>query len=146
MTHSDVPPIVLSVDNVQRLIGRAPYHQWLALRVLRVDEQGIDLEAHWREEWIVNVDRRYTHGGVLAALVDLAGDWALFCRTGRGVPTIDMRVDYHRVAGPGNLTAQGRIVKYGRRFSVAEAKVFDERGELVASGRGTYLTASSQED
>lgn len=141
MTNPDPSSIDLSIENVQRLISRAPYHQWLALEVLRVDEQGIDLKARWREDWIVNIERRYTHGGVLAALVDLAGDWSLVSKTGRGVPTIDMRVDYHRVAMPGDLKAEGRIIKLGRQFSVAEAKIFDNQGALVASGRGTYLTA-----
>jgi len=61
------------------------------LQVLAVSDDGIELKAKWREEWVVNIERRYTHGGVLAALVDLAADWALVKKTGRGVPTIDMR-------------------------------------------------------
>ena len=62
-------------------------------------------------------------------------------KTGRGVPTIDLRVDYHRAAMPGVLTVRGEIVHFGKQFSVAEAKVFDKEGRLLASGRGTYLTA-----
>jgi uncharacterized protein (TIGR00369 family) len=42
---------------------------------------------------------------------------------------------------PGDLIARGKIVKLGRQFSVAEASIFDEKGTLLASGRGTYLTA-----
>ena len=80
-------------------------------------------------------------GGVLAALVDLTADWALVSKMGRPAPTIDMRVDYHRAAMPGDLTAKGRIVKYGSQFSVCEAQIFDKDGQLVASGRGTYFTA-----
>ncbi len=85
----------LTLEGVQALISRAPYHQWLGLKVVAVHEDGIELTATWREEWVVNPERRYTHGGVLAALIDLAADWALVRRTGRGVPTIDMRIDYH---------------------------------------------------
>ena len=59
-------------SGVQRAHARAPYHQWLGLKVVAVDDDGIELKATWREEWVVNPDRRYTHGGVLAALVDLA--------------------------------------------------------------------------
>jgi uncharacterized protein (TIGR00369 family) len=62
-------------------------------------------------------------------------------QTGRGVPTIDMRVDYHAAAMPGDLIARGKVVKSGRQFSTAEAQVFDAEGKLVASGRGTYFTA-----
>jgi acyl-coenzyme A thioesterase PaaI-like protein len=36
---------------------------------------------------VVSVERRFTHGGILAALIDLAADWALVWQTGRGVPT-----------------------------------------------------------
>ncbi len=131
----------LSADQVQRLISRGPYHQWLGIKVLAVHDDGIDIKATWREEWVVNPERRYTHGGVVAALIDLAADWALVGHTGRGVPTVDMRVDYHAAAMPGDLTARGRVVKFGRQFSTAEAQVFDGDGKLLASGRGTYFTA-----
>jgi len=90
---------------------------------------------------VVNPQARYTHGGILATLVDVAADFALVKHTGRGVPTIDMRVDYHAPAMPGDLIARGKIVKLGRQFSVAEASIFDEKGTLLASGRGTYFTA-----
>ena len=126
---------------VEAMITKGPFHQWLGVRVQKVDEEGIELTATWREEWVVNPERRYTHGGILAALVDLTADWALVCHTGRGVPTVDMRVDYHRVAMPGDLTGKGRIVKLGSQFSVAEASIYDKEGKLLASGRGVYLTA-----
>jgi uncharacterized protein (TIGR00369 family) len=131
----------LTTEQVEQLLSRGPFHQWLGVKVLKVEADGIELKATWREEWVVNPDRRYTHGGILAALVDVAADWAMVTRTRRGVPTIDMRVDYHAAAMPGDLIARGRIIKWGNQFSVAEAQVFDESGKLLASGRGTYLTA-----
>jgi len=132
---------VLTADEVQALIARGPFHQWLGLMVLRVGAGEIEIRATWREEWVVNPDRRYTHGGILAALVDLTADWALVSKTGRGVPTIDMRIDYHRAALPGDLTARGKLVKWGSQYAVSEAQVFDQDGVLVASGRGVYSTA-----
>lgn len=131
----------MSVERVQQLISRGPYHQWLGIKVLAIHDDGIEIKATWREEWIVNPERRYTHGGILAALIDLAADWALVKHTGRGVPTIDMRIDYHAAAMPGDLVARGKIIKSGRQFSTAEGQVFDSEGGLLASGRGTYFTA-----
>src|SRR5260370_22556212 len=61
----------LTAERVQELISRAPYHRWLGLKVVAVHEDGIELTATWREEWVVNPERRYTHGGVLAGLVHL---------------------------------------------------------------------------
>ena len=131
----------IAIEKVQQLITRGPFHRWLGLQVLKVEQDLIEVRATWREEWIVNPDKRYTHGGILAALVDLAADWALFSRTGRGVPTLDMRIDYHRAALPGDLTARGRVIKWGSQFSVAEGQVLDKDGALLASGRGLYFTA-----
>ena len=131
----------MTPEQVDQLLRRGPFHQWLGVKVLKVEADGIELKATWREEWVVNPDRRYTHGGILAALVDVAADWAMVTRTRRGVPTIDMRVDYHSPAFPGDLTLRGKVVRMGSQFSCAEAQIFDAQGKLLASGRGTYFTA-----
>jgi uncharacterized protein (TIGR00369 family) len=123
------------------MIMRAPYHQWLGLKVNAVLDDGIELTATWREEWVVNPERRYTHGGVLAALIDLAADWAMIKKLGRPVPTIDLRVDFHSPALPGDLSCRGKIVKVGSQFSSSESFIFDVSGKLLASGRGTYFSA-----
>jgi uncharacterized protein (TIGR00369 family) len=130
-----------TLEHIQAVITRAPFHQWLGLTVLAVGDDSVEIKATWREEWVVNVERRYTHGGILAALIDLAADFALIKQTGRGVPTIDMRIDYHRAAMPGDLIARGKVVRAGSQFSTAEAEIFDLDGKLIASGRGTYFTA-----
>ncbi|MEQ7918664.1 PaaI family thioesterase [Xanthomonas sp. WHRI 1810A] len=135
MTDNTLP----TAEEIQARLLKAPYHQWLGLHVLDVGEGTIELSATWREEWVVNVEGGYTHGGILAALVDLTADWALVSRTGKGVPTIDLRVDYHRPA-KGDLRASGKVIRFGKQFSVAEAQLFDTEGNLVASGRGVYST------
>jgi uncharacterized protein (TIGR00369 family) len=131
----------LSIEKLQQLITRGPFNRWLAFTVLKTDDDGIEVKAAWREEWVVNPERRYTHGGILAAIVDVAADYALAARLGRPVPTIDVRVDYHKAAMPGDLTARARVVRMGSQYSTAEASVYDQEGALVASGRGTYYTA-----
>ena|SRR5579885_2254837 len=131
----------LTVEKVQAMITRGPYHQWLGLKVTALHDDGIELTATWREEWVVNPERRYTHGGVLAALVDLTADWAMVSKLGRPAPTVDLRVDYHNAAMPGDLTCRGKIVRLGSQFSTSEAQILDGGGKLLASGRGTYFTA-----
>lgn len=140
--NTPAPAALPTAEQVQAMIVRGPFHQWLGLQVLAVREGEIEIRATWREEWVVNPERRYTHGGILAALVDLAADWALVSKTGRGVPTIDMRVDYHRAAMPGDLTVKGKVIRFGSSVSVSEAQVYDQAGALLASGRGVYSTAA----
>ena len=132
----------VTIERLQQLITRGPFNKWLNFTVLKIDDEGIEIRAAWREEWIVNPERRYTHGGILAAIVDVAADYAIAAKLGRPVPTIDCRVDYHKAAMPGDLVAKARIVRMGSQYSTAEASVYDTEGALVASGRGTYFTAS----
>jgi uncharacterized protein (TIGR00369 family) len=131
----------IALDQLQQLITRGPYNRWLGFTVLKAGADGIEIRAAWREEWVVNPERRYTHGGILAAIVDVAADYAIAAQLGRPVPTIDLRVDYHKAAMPGDLTAKASIVRAGSQYSTAEAYVYDGAGALVASGRGTYYTA-----
>jgi uncharacterized protein (TIGR00369 family) len=129
-------------EKLQSLITRGPFNQWLDFTILKSDEEGLELRAKWREEWVVNPDRKYTHGGILAAIVDTAADYAIAAELGRPVPTIDLRVDYHKAAMPGDVTAKARVIRIGSQYSTAEAYVYDKEGTLVASGRGTYFTAA----
>lgn len=135
----------MTLEEAQALVERGPYLRWLGLKVVSVAEDAVEVRATWREDWVANPSLMQTHGGILAALIDFAADFALVQRLGRLVPTIDLRVDYHRLAKPGDLTAKGRVVKFGRQFSVCEAAIYDAAGELVASGRGTYLSAPPPE-
>jgi uncharacterized protein (TIGR00369 family) len=128
---------------VQELILTRPFHQWLGLEVLALTDDSIELKAKWREEWVVNPQGSWTHGGILAALVDLTADWAMIRKLGRPAPTVDMRVDYHSAAKKGDLTCKGQIVRMGSQFSCAEASIHDADGKLIASGRGTYSTTPS---
>ncbi len=128
----------LTKEQVEALLLRGPFHQWLGLTVDAVGEGTITLKAKWRPEWVVNAERGYTHGGILATLIDLTADWALVSKTGRGVPTVDLRVDYHRAAMQGDLTCVGKVIKFGGQICVSEAQIFDDAGKLLASGRGVY--------
>src|SRR5262249_41377377 len=110
--------------------------------VVALYDDGIELKATWREEWGVNPDRRYTHGGGLSTLIDLGGDWGMVKKNGRGGPTINLHVDQYALALPRGLTTRRQNARMGSQFSTAEAQVFDAQGKLIASGRGTYLTAA----
>jgi len=132
----------MTLEQVQERITRGPFNRWLDFTVTKLDEEGLEVKAGWREEWIVNPDRRYTHGGILSAIIDVAADYAIAAKIGRPVPTIDLRIDFHKAAMPGDLTAKARVVRLGGQYSTAEASVYGEDGELVASGRGTYFTAA----
>jgi uncharacterized protein (TIGR00369 family) len=129
-----------SFEALAAKVTNSPFHTWLGVHLIRCNSDSIEIGMPWREEFVSDPAARYTHGGIVAALIDLAADYAIAARIGRGVPTVDMRVDFHKAAMPGPLTATARIIKLGGTLATAGAEVFDGNGALIASGRGLYLT------
>jgi len=118
----------------------SPYQRWLGIELVRAEPGTVELRLPFREEFLRADGSDWYHGGVLAALIDIAGDYALATRVGGGLPTVDLRIDWLKPSRRGDLIAIGRAVKVGRTVCFAVAEVRDEHGELVAIGRGTYAT------
>lgn len=138
-----MPANVVDAATLSEMIVSPPLHRWLGLRLVELTEDHVDIAMPWREEIVADPKARYTHGGILATLIDLTADYAIAAKLGRGVPTIDMRVDYHKAAMPGEeLIARGRVIRMGRTIASAEATIRKADGTLIASGRGVYMTAS----
>lgn len=134
-----------TVGDVQAIIDRSAFLSWLGLKVLSLGEDTIEVEASWRPEWVANPVVGQTQGGIHAALIDFAANLAMINKIGGPVLTIDLRVDYHRVAKKGNLIARGKVIKFGRTIGTSEAQIFDGEGRLIASGRGSFQTTQTSE-
>ncbi len=111
-------------------------------RVERIDaeRQELVLHAPVRPEFHRGAEAGRWHGGALASIVDSAAVFALVAVTGRGAPTVNLRVDYLKPA-VGDLTVVGRLRRIGRTVGVTDVEVFDADGGLVALGRATLSTA-----
>ncbi len=140
-----MPDNVLGAAEIEARMRRAPFNAWMDFRVLALDEDGIEIGLTWREDMMGNPMAKIAHGGVLATIIDVTADFAIAAKLGRPTPTVDLRIDYHRPAAPGDLRARAQVIRLGGTVAVAEAEVFDMSGKLVASGRGTYLTAAPAE-
>ena len=139
-----MPENVISAEKLNDRLVANPFNAWMGLEIVELTEETIEIGLKWREEMISNPTARVTHGGILGALIDVAADFMIGAKVGTPVPTVDLRVDYHRAAAPGDLKAIGRIVRLGSTNSVAEAHVYDADGRLIASGRGVYFTAAAK--
>lgn len=128
-----------SID-IPALNTQAPFHRLLGLTVTQVRPGEVEVVLPYADRLLAGTTAPYIHGGAIAALIDVAGNFAIIAATGRDIPTIDLRVDYLRPARGGALRAVGRAVKVGRRLGVADVEVFDEAGQTVALGRGLFST------
>ena len=120
--------------------SHSPFMRFLRLEIIRAEKGLVEIRLPYREEFLRHDGSDWLHGGVISALADIAGDYAVITETASGVPTIDMRVDYLRPARRGDLTALGKTVRVGRTVSVADIEIRDSAGTLVAVGRACYAS------
>jgi uncharacterized protein (TIGR00369 family) len=135
-----MPQNVLTAAELDARLRQAPFNAWMELHVVHLTEEFVDIGLAWKPE-MANARMEVAHGGIIGALIDTAADYAIAAKLGRPAPTVDLRIDYHGPAGAGALRARARVVRLGGTLAVAEAEAFDAEGRMVASGRGTYLTA-----
>ena len=128
----------MTLEDLNRTLLVAPFHRWLNLRMVKADTEHILIEMPWRDERVPKPTLPAMHGGILAPLIDLTGFYTVLASGNMCKSTADLRVDYHRAASRQTLLAEGRLVKAGRSLSVADVRIHDEAGTLVASGRGAY--------
>lgn len=119
-----------------------PFHHVLRPEPMDADAESgtVRIKLPFRHELARAKGDRAFHGGVIAALIDLAGHAAVAVKIGRMAPTIDLRIDYMRPAEGDALIAHAKLLKAGRSVARVDVDVRDENGRTVALGRGTFST------
>ena len=94
--------------------------------------------ARWQYNPIGSV-----HGGVLSTLLDTAAGCAVHTTlpVGRAYTSLDLSVKFLRAVtvATGPITALGTVVTAGRRTALAEARLTDSTGRLLAHATSTCL-------
>jgi uncharacterized protein (TIGR00369 family) len=123
-------------------LAAPPFHQWLKPELRNIDPAPgrVTIALPLRAEFRRDPDRPEIHGGIIAALIDIAGHAAITAQLGHGVPTVDLRIDYLRMAAGSELVATAEPIKIGRTLGTVDIRVADDQGQLVAVGRGVFST------
>ncbi|WP_087689679.1 PaaI family thioesterase [Pandoraea sp. PE-S2R-1] len=135
-------PATLSAEQVQQAFDKSTFIAWLGMRVTGIDHdaQTLDVEIPFQNAFERGSGTRQWHGGPLAAVIDTVGDFAVGMLVGRGLPTVNFRVDYLRPAIDTDLRAVARVRRLGKSIGVADVDLFNSQGGLVAIGRASYAT------
>jgi uncharacterized protein (TIGR00369 family) len=130
----------LDQNQIEAMLKQSPFISFLGLTVigLDADKQEIVMRSPMRPEFEREPGTKQWHGGPIASIIDTVGDYVLVTFVGRGLPTINFRVDYFRPAINTALISTGRVRRLGRTVGVADVDVHDEKGALIAIGRATY--------
>ena len=131
-----------------------PYHELLGLKVSKFDFESAEITLLIKNELLGNVSRGFLHGGVTASVLDSIGGLVAigdFIANNKDkssnylknsinhMGTIDIRVDY-LLPGEGKMfTANGKVIRAGKRVTVCRMEMLNDKNECIALGTGTYL-------
>ena len=82
------------------------------------------------------------HGSVYFKLIDDASYFAAQAHVKDGyLLTVSMNLNFTRPVTRGRIVCKGKLVHKGRRLLVSEAEIKDAEGNLLAAGRGTFMSS-----
>ena len=126
--------------------GEIPYPpvaDTVGLRTFEIDDTGTVVvtleprEFHYNPLGIV-------HGGIIAMLLDTVAGCAVHATlpAGVGYASLDLTTKFLRPVSirTGIVRAEGRVTNAGARISLAEARLTDEGGRLLATAISTCMT------
>src|SRR2546427_8490667 len=132
-----------SID-ISALNEDSPFHRLLGLTVTGVTPGEVEVVMPSPDRLLANTTSPYVHGGAIATLIDVAGNFAVIAAIDRDIPTIDLRVDYLRPVRKGALRAVGRTVKVAGRWASPAGKALKEAGKTWPTAGGPFGTAETQ--
>ena len=132
-----------SLAGLQAEIDRCPFHEFLGLQAIYSDAGESIIRLPFHRRLGLAEDSHVFHGGVTAALVDIAAHAAVAIGIGGVAPTIDLRIDYLRTAQGEHLEALASVLRSGGSVACVDVAVRDPNKEIVVRGRGTYYVGKS---
>lgn len=133
------------LDQVRETLEALPHFRELGLEVSEFERGRCTLRIDPSPRLIGNPDTGALHGGVITTLLDSAGGVAAFSviRRGQTVATLDLRIDYLRMAAPGPAI-YGRAECYRLTRSVAFIRgvAFCDERKPVASFAADFAVGS----
>ncbi len=119
----------------------APIAELLGITPISVEPgvvvfQGTPSLAHYNPSGVV-------HGGYAATLLDTAVGCAIhtLLPAGKGYTTLELKVNYIRAMTDqtGPVRAEGKVVNLGGQVGIAEGRITDANGKLIAFATTTCL-------
>ena len=127
-----------------------PFNKMLGLRIESMDPKAPKLAFYMRPELVGNSRRGILHGGVISAVLDATGGFAIMLALAKepkpgeklsfpNMGTIDLRVDYLRPGRGKHFVSTAKVVRLGNRIAVAHMELTNDEGELISTGAAAYV-------
>ncbi|HPD77767.1 MAG TPA: thioesterase family protein [Spirochaetota bacterium] len=134
--------------------SKMPFNVYLGIKVKELSLENAIIEIDSREELYGNYVQKILHGGVISAVIDLAGGiiaqtHAIHSMKGVSIAelisrfskmsTLNIRVDYLRPGSGKKFRCISYVIRAGNKIAVTRMEMFNDSDNLIATGTGTYL-------
>lgn len=135
---------------------RISFNRVLGVRVESFDSTAARISFEMRPEFVGHYLYGRLHGGVISAVLDSAGGFALMCAIAEKfraddtaqvmqrfarMGTIDLRVDFLRQGIGRRFEASARTTRLGGRIGSVQCALEDENGGLIATSSAAYVVS-----
>ncbi|MGR6806675.1 thioesterase family protein [Sphaerotilus natans] len=135
---------------------RLSFNQLLGLKVDALDPAAPRLRFDMRPELVGHYLHGRLHGGVISAVLDATGGFALTLAIAHRHPlentaqilhrfgrmgTIDLRVDYLRQGLGQHFIASAEVTRLGGRVASTLMRMHNDEGLLIATGAASYIVS-----
>jgi len=129
----------MTFEKLKLFLNEIPFNAHVGLRLVRLYKDGVTIECRLRPELMNGAG--VLHGGVTAALADVAVGMALARHLGRprAATTVEMKINDLRPVVHGKVTARAHLVKVGARLCCGRVEICDAEKRPVAAALITYM-------
>lgn len=124
------------IDDIRASFEESPFFSHIGFEIINFQEDKIILKLPIKEQ-LLNVNRTL-HGGVHATMLDQVLGMMTRVTTKTRCATINLNVNYLMATTNGDLFATAKVLQKGYRIVTAEGELFDEQGNILAKGVGTF--------
>lgn len=128
--------VTKTIDEVRESFESSPFFSHIGFEIVHFEEGNVLLKLPVHEK-LYNVNGTL-HGGVHATMIDLILGMAIRSTTKTRCTTMNLNINYLAPASGGEIEAKGRILKQGYRIVTAEGELYDQKGNMMAKGIGTF--------
>jgi len=127
------------IEGLIKVINNSPYFKHLSMTIEDIGTGFSLVKIQMKEELLSPFGA--IQGGVYSSLIDTAAYWAPYAELPEDAGLISMDVNVNNLSSikTGNLLARGERIKIGRTVCLAEVRVTDENGKVLAHGSSKLL-------
>ena len=128
------------IEEAKRSFEKQGFMRTLGAKIISIEKGMVKISCKRTEA--VTQQHGYFHAGVITSIADVACGYAAFTTMPEGseVLSVEFKTNLMKAANADEIIATGKVIKSGRTLVFCEAKVTDEKEEIIfATFQGTMF-------